>query len=170
MYKLVVVDDEESILKALGRLLSRVKDARIYSFTNPVDCLEFLDNTPVDLVISDYKMPVMTGIEFLEQVLLKQDDVIKVMLTAYADLQLLLDVVNKLDLYRFIIKPWKNEYVLSCVENALRWRKVFLENKALSRELKKRELMLMEIEKRYPGITKLKIDSMGAIVDDDEEI
>lgn len=130
MNKILLVDDEQSVLNALRR---EMKDLfEIETFSNPSEALERCKNTPFDLVIADYKMPEMTGLEFLKKFGQLQPDAARLVLSGEADIDALIRTINETHIYRFLAKPWNKEELLSSIRHALAYRDVILENRRLS--------------------------------------
>jgi len=102
---LLIVDDEESILKSLTRTLVD-EGLNILTALSGNQALETLENNKVDLIISDQRMPQMSGIEFLARVQKKHPNIITMMLTAYADIDVTIKAINDIGIYKFILKPW----------------------------------------------------------------
>lgn len=118
----LVVDDEEMVLKSIGNYLEMETDYRILTFTSPVTALKSLDNSEVDLVISDYLMPEMNGIEFLLKLKEKFPLATRILLTAYGDKENAIRAINELGLFQYIEKPWDNEQLKLSVRNGLERR------------------------------------------------
>jgi response regulator RpfG family c-di-GMP phosphodiesterase len=118
----LVVDDEEMVLKSIGNYLEMETDYRILTFTSPVTALKSLDKTEVDLVISDYLMPEMNGIEFLLKLKEKFPLATRILLTAYGDKENAIRAINELGLFQYIEKPWDNEQLKLSVRNGLERR------------------------------------------------
>jgi DNA-binding NtrC family response regulator len=116
---ILVVDDEEIVLKSIGNYLELETHYRILTFNSPVSALKELDKTAVDLVISDYLMPEMNGIEFLLKVREKYPLATRIILTAYADKENAIRAINELGLFQYIEKPWDNEQLKITVRNGL---------------------------------------------------
>ena len=107
-HNVLFVDDESHILNALKRLL-RKEDYNYYSADSAREGLLILEKNPIQLVISDQRMPEMSGIEFLQKVKLKYPDTLRVILSGYAEVGAIIDAINKGEIYRFISKPWNEE-------------------------------------------------------------
>jgi len=105
MKKILLVDDEQNVLNALQRELKDLYEIKV--FDNPVAALECCRKTQFDLVIADYKMPEMNGIEFLKQFGQIQPDASRVVLSGEADLDTLIRMINETHIYRFLAKPWE---------------------------------------------------------------
>lgn len=127
MNNILLVDDEQNVLNALRREL---KDHfNIETFCSPVAALERCKETKFDLVIADYKMPEMTGLEFLKQFNPLQPDAARLVLSGEADIDALIRTINETHIYRFLSKPWNKEELYSCISQALTYREAILENR-----------------------------------------
>lgn len=115
---LLFVDDEPNILSALRRLF-RPYGYKIHTAEGGALGLELLEREPVDLVISDMRMPNMDGAKFLEQVRLKWPDTMRILLTGYADVSSTIDAINKGEIFRYISKPWNDDDIVLLVKQAL---------------------------------------------------
>ncbi|HEU0008166.1 MAG TPA: SpoIIE family protein phosphatase [Terriglobia bacterium] len=116
---IVLVDDEELVLSTLRILLEMNGDFRVMSFTDPIRAIEELERTPVDVVISDFMMPVMNGLDLLKKVRSLQPEAMLIMLTGYADKQNAIRALNEANLYQYLEKPWDNDQMLIVLRNAL---------------------------------------------------
>lgn len=117
--KIVVVDDEKIVTSAFSTLLKVEGFSDAHFFNSPKEALEFLkDNTP-DLVISDFLMPEMNGLEFLSEVKSMYPEVSKILLTGYADKENAIRAINEIGLYRYIEKPWNNDDLIINIKNGI---------------------------------------------------
>ena len=117
--KIVVVDDEKIVTSAFKALLKVEGFGDAHYFNSPKEALEFLkDNTP-DLVISDFLMPEMNGLEFLTEVKKLYPEVSKILLTGYADKENAIRAINEVGLYRYIEKPWNNDDLIINIKNGI---------------------------------------------------
>lgn len=130
---ILFVDDEPNILSALRRLF-RAHGYRTLMAESGAAGLKILETEAVDLVISDMRMPEMDGTRFLEHVCMRWPDTIRLLLTGYADIQSILDAINRGEIYRYITKPWDDNDILLTVRLAL-------ERQALEREKKRLEAL-----------------------------
>ena len=113
---LLYVDDEENNLmsfKATFRLKYNVMIA-----LSAAEAMKLLEKKPVEIIITDQRMPDTTGIEFLEKVLEKYPDPIRILLTGYTDMTAVIDAVNKGKIYHYLSKPWKEEEIDATIQNA----------------------------------------------------
>ncbi len=128
---LLFVDDESSILSALRRLF-RPHGYRILVAESGRAGLEMLANEPVDLVISDMRMPEMDGAQFLKEVCSRWPKVIRILLTGYADMTSTVAAINEGGIYRYISKPWDDNEILLVVREALERQRLVAENDRLT--------------------------------------
>jgi YesN/AraC family two-component response regulator len=183
MNRIMIVDDEESILKSLRRLLLATPcsyDGVIYAlqvetFSSPVAALEKARHHPFDLVLSDYRMPIMDGVEFLKQFRIIQPDAARLILSGYADLNALVGAINEARIFRFLTKPWSDFELISAIAQALGFRNLLLENQRLADEMRvqrgklsKLELEMKRLEAIEPGITKVNWGPDGSVILDEE--
>ncbi len=117
--KIVVVDDEKIVTSAFSTLLKVEGFSDAHFFNNPKEALDFLtDNTP-DLIISDFLMPEMNGLEFLSKVKELYPEVSRILLTGYADKENAIRAINEVGLYRYIEKPWNNDDLIINIKNGI---------------------------------------------------
>ena len=183
MYRIVLVDDEANILSALRRVLSTIsvdeldgETPAIETFTSVREALNRINTMPIDLVISDYRMPEMSGVEFLSRVIEFQPTVARIILSGYADLDAVTGAINKVQISRFINKPWHDFELKSAVVQALATRALMVENQRLADvvrtqrgTLSRQEAELRRLEAESPGITKVRRAPDGGILLDDDD-
>ena len=116
--KILIVDDEESILSAARRFL-RGKQFEVLTSSSPSEALELVTKEDCWVVVSDYRMPEMTGTEFLEQVKKRAPSVTRLMLTGFLELPIIQEAINRASVFRFITKPWDETELLLGIETAL---------------------------------------------------
>jgi response regulator RpfG family c-di-GMP phosphodiesterase len=107
---ILFLDDELSILQSLKRTL-RSEPFHIIATHDHEEALDYLKKYPVSIVVSDYRMPRMNGVEFLEKALIIQPFAIRIILSGYADTKSVLDSINKGQVYRFLTKPWDDAHL-----------------------------------------------------------
>ncbi len=117
--KIVVVDDEKIVTSAFSTLLKVEGFSDAHFFNSPKEALEFLKNNTPDLVISDFLMPEMNGLEFLSEVNKTYPEVSKILLTGYADKENAIKAINEIGLYRYIEKPWSNDDLIINIKNGI---------------------------------------------------
>ncbi len=106
-HTLLLVDDEPNILSTLEWLL--VEDGyQIFTANNGKEALDLLKNQAIDVIVSDYRMPHMTGVEFLSEVKTKYPNTLRIILTGYADFKVVEAAINEGQVFKFLKKPWDN--------------------------------------------------------------
>ena len=184
MYRIMLVDDEANMLSALRRVLMSIpaedldgEKPEVETYTSAEDALRRVRTMPIDLVISDYRMPEMSGVDFLTQVIEAQPEIARLILSAYADIDAVMNAINKVQVFRFISKPWHDVELKSAVTQALSIRKLLIENRRLADtvrqqtgRLSKQEAALRRLERESPGITQLKLAEDGGILIDDDDL
>jgi response regulator RpfG family c-di-GMP phosphodiesterase len=130
MPSILCVDDEPSILSALRRLF-RAKGFQVRVAEGGQAGLDVLSAEPVDLVISDMRMPEMDGVMFLDQVRQRWPDTMRLLLTGYADITSIMGAINKGEIYRYIAKPWDDNDIILIVRGALQQRAMEQEQRRL---------------------------------------
>jgi diguanylate cyclase (GGDEF)-like protein/PAS domain S-box-containing protein len=118
-HTVLLVDDEPSILAALRRLLRR-EGYNIVTANGGAEGLELLAAHEIGVVISDARMPEMTGAEFLGRVREMYPETVRIMLSGYTDLEAVTSAVNRGELFRFIAKPWDDAELLGILRDAFR--------------------------------------------------
>ncbi|HLP98823.1 MAG TPA: EAL domain-containing protein [Sideroxyarcus sp.] len=114
---LLLVDDEENVVMSLKRILRR-EGYMILSASSAEEALEIMAQHPVNVVLSDQRMPGMSGVEFLRRVKTMHPDVVRMILSGYTEIGTLTDAINKGEIYQFITKPWENEALIGLIREA----------------------------------------------------
>jgi len=130
-HTILCVDDEESILNSLKRLL-RKEPYKIYTATGGEAGLAVMAEHPVQLVITDQRMPGMTGTEFLQKVKESWPDTTRIILSGYAEVGTIVNSINQGEIYRFIAKPWQEEELKAVIRQGLERYDMIQENIRLS--------------------------------------
>lgn len=147
MGKILIIDDEKLITQTLATVIEMMMDHEVYTFNDVEELLEtdFLDNNAMDLVISDFMMPKLNGIEVLKRIKAKQPAVVPILLTGYSDKENAIKSINEVGLYYYVEKPWDNQALITIIQNGL-------DKKSLQDEVKEKVVV---IEKRNDEITRL---------------
>ena len=140
-YKILVVDDEAANLRLLERLFRR--QFEVITALSGFEGLELLKQHNVALIISDQRMPGMTGIEFLKQAAALRQHTVRIILTGYTDINALVEAINSGVVYKYVTKPWVNEDLQQTVVRGLQYyetckkqHELKLHNQRLSQSLK----------------------------------
>lgn len=128
---LLLVDDEESILRSLQRMLRR-DGYVIHLATSGEEGLAILDREPVGVIITDQRMPVMTGSQFLSKVKENHPDTIRIVLSGYTELNSITDAINRGAIYKFLTKPWDDELLRTQIADAFTHYELKSENARVS--------------------------------------
>jgi response regulator RpfG family c-di-GMP phosphodiesterase len=116
-HKLLIVDDETANLRLLERLFA--KDFECLTASSGADAIQLLEKHDVALLISDQRMPVMTGIELLKRTAALRPQMVRILLTGYTDVEALVEAINSGLVYMYITKPWNNDDLKLSVSRAI---------------------------------------------------
>ncbi len=130
--RLLIVDDEEVIRLALRELLAR-EGYQVVTAPNAMEALEVVQQFSLALVLTDQRMPQMTGLEFLARVKQLQPEATRVLMTGVPELGTIIDSINNGEIFRFIVKPWLREELLATVKNGVQRFELAQRNAALRR-------------------------------------
>jgi diguanylate cyclase (GGDEF)-like protein/PAS domain S-box-containing protein len=114
---LLLVDDEANVLSALKRILRR-DGYHILSAGSAQEGLELLARHPVGVILSDQRMPGMTGIEFLSKVKVMYPDIVRMVLSGYTEVSTMSDAINRGAIYKFLTKPWEEKPLREAIQEA----------------------------------------------------
>lgn len=131
---ILYVDDEESNLRIFKSSFRR--HYTIFTAISGKEGLEILSTNAIQLVISDQKMPEMTGVEFLERVAENYPNTVRIILTAYSDTEDIMRAINKCGIFRYLVKPWNKDEMLLTIDKALETYYLRTENRQLVEALK----------------------------------
>lgn len=130
---LLVIDDEPSILSSLRRQFRR--NYQVHIANSAQEGLELMKKYPIQVIISDQRMPGMAGGEFFAKVKHEYPDATRLLLTGYADIQAVIEAINDGNIYRYITKPWDPVELDTIVREAFSRHNLIVRNKALMKEL-----------------------------------
>lgn len=150
-HTILCIDDETHNLEALERLLR--KKYNTITADSGATALAKLKDHQFSLIISDQKMPNMTGVEFFMKAKELQPDAIRILLTGYTDLESVIGAINQGQIYRYITKPWEPEEFLSITQQAI---EVF----EMKKTIKDQNEQLLQANKELQSLDKLKTDFM----------
>ncbi len=120
-FNILIVDDEEEVLRALKRTLERAKefDANISLASDAEEAKEKLSGNDYDLVLSDYNMPKMNGVQLLQWVKDEFPDIVRIIITGYSDLDTARDAINEANVHNYIEKPWDNKALRETIHQTI---------------------------------------------------
>ena len=178
-HRILLLDDEPGILKALKRLLmltpcsanGETFKLQVDTFTHPADALEVIRHVPYELVMSDFRMPDMDGVEFLKSVRALQPHAVRFILSGYADLGALVNAINEAQISRFIAKPWNDYELIAAIGQGLAYRALQVETEDLANQKRLEKQMLSDedvarklLEAVEPGITQVNWGPDGSVI------
>jgi DNA-binding NtrC family response regulator len=131
--KILYVDDEENNLNSFKAAFRREYDVTVALSAS--EALELLKSSHFEIIITDQRMPGMTGVEFLASIVKDYPEPIRMLLTGYADIQAVIDAINKGQIYQYITKPWDEQQMRVIINNAYEIFSLRQENKELMRSL-----------------------------------
>jgi response regulator RpfG family c-di-GMP phosphodiesterase len=134
--KILFVDDEENVLRSLRRLFID-EGYEIFTVTSAREGLEVLRDNEIAVIISDQRMPQMSGEEFLESAKRIRPDSVRIILTGYADAATAIDAINKGAAYRYLTKPWNDDDLILTIRGAVEQYRLVKENAYLTELTKK---------------------------------
>ena len=132
-FSILYVDDEESNLKGFKSIY--FTDYTIYTAISGKEALEILSNHEVHIIITDQKMPGMTGVEFLSNTMSKYPEPIRIILTGYSDIEVLMKAINECGIFRYLTKPWNEQEMNMTINQALDTYNLRKENSELIKKL-----------------------------------
>jgi two-component system NtrC family sensor kinase len=134
--RILFVDDEKNVLRSLERTFLD-EEYEILTASSGGEGLSILENvSPVQVVISDYRMPEMNGVDFLREVCKKWPDTVRIVLSGYADSASIVSAINEGEIYKFIPKPWNDDELKVTIINSLERYRLNRKNKELTEALK----------------------------------
>ena len=157
---LLLVDDETSIVASLKRLL-RLDGYHIVSANDGPEGLQRLAEHHVDVIVSDQRMPGMTGVEFLRRAKKLYPDTIRLVLSGYTELQSITDAINEGAIYKFLTKPWDDEHLRAHIADAFKQKEMADENKRLAYEVTYANRELAFVNKRLQHLLDVQKAQIG---------
>jgi two-component system probable response regulator PhcQ len=168
MRRILVVDDEAHVLSALQRALRRFlpdSEVKIETCADPEQALLRCAEQRFDVVMSDYRMPGLTGADFLQMVKGIQPDAVRLVLSASNDITEVMDAINRAEVFRYVAKPWTADDLEKVFAQAFarhdQARRPAGQGAAAG--LSPQELEARRLEAEEPGITRVRRDSDGSV-------
>jgi two-component system response regulator HupR/HoxA len=124
------VDDEEKVLSSLERALMDEPYNQLFAVSG-MEALEVLNQQDVHVIVSDMRMPEMDGLQLMKIVKEKRPNIIRTVLSGYADVDMLRGVINRGEIYRFVTKPWNTEELKCVIMQSLEYYELFGEREML---------------------------------------
>ena len=156
---ILCVDDERHILNSLKRLLRR-ESYNVLTAPSGPEGLTVLQKRHVQLVISDQRMPGMTGVEFLQKVKELSSDTVRVVLSGYADVNVIVDSINKGEVSRFLTKPWNDEELKAAIRQCLAHYDIVRQNRSLNEQIRVQNQKLLGMNMSLEEMVHLRTRSL----------
>ena len=160
-YQVLCVDDEQNILRAIKRALFSL-DVDLTLVDSGEKALAVMKEKTIHVVISDMKMPGMTGAELLEQVAAHYPDTFRVVLTGFADIDATIKAVNQGRIHRYLQKPWDNQELINTIEEGLERIKLKDENARLQKLTKLQNAKLKEVNNSLEQVVQKRTKQIKA--------
>jgi signal transduction histidine kinase len=151
---LLVVDDEPDLVQSVKDLLRF--DFRVLGATRASEGLKILERETVQVVMSDQRMPEMTGVEFLAALRDRQPDAVRLLFTAYSDLQAVTDAINQGNIYRYITKPFQADELKAVLKQAVDHYNLQAERDRLLKEVQEKNRLLEQANRELREANELK--------------
>jgi response regulator RpfG family c-di-GMP phosphodiesterase len=149
-HTVLFVDDEVNILKALQRLL-RSEDMNVLCASRAAEALDLLEKHPTQVVVTDQRMPEMSGVDFLAHVRERQPDIVRMMLTGYTEMKVAVDAINRGEIYRLITKPWNDDELRATLRQAFDHADLKAEIKRLNQVTREQNFKLQDMNRNLEG-------------------
>ena len=143
-----IVDDEDMVITSVRAFLNLETDYTIHGFTDPEEAARFLETHPVDVIVSDYLMPKMNGIQLLGRAKHLQPEAARVLLTGHADKQSAIQAINDVGLFQYLEKPWDNAQLLLVIQSAIERTQLFRTLQQKIGELDNAHTSLKDVQSR----------------------
>ena len=133
--RILFVDDEHNVLRSLERLIME-EEYEVFTATSGQEGLKILEQSgPFQLIVSDYRMPSMNGVDFLSEVFRRWPETERIILSGYADTAAIVAAINEGRIYKFIAKPWNDDELLRTIREVLDRYELRANNRRLLEEL-----------------------------------
>ncbi len=144
----MIVDDEEMVITSIRAYLQLETEYDIRGYTDPEEAARSLENEPADVIVSDYLMPRMNGIQLLSRARELQPETSRVLLTGHADKQSAIQAINSVGLFQYLEKPWDNAQLLLVIRSAIERSRLLRELKEKVTQLDSAHASLKNVQRR----------------------
>lgn len=163
-HNLLIIDDEVDITKALVRQFRRKYN--VISTTDASEALKIMENEKIQVVLSDQRMPGMTGVDFFAQIKDKYPDALKLILTGYSDIEAVIGAINEGQVFRYVKKPWNPDELETIIREAFEKYELITNNRKLMTSLQeanqnleeKVQARTLELEKVNARLSELNLE------------
>ena len=145
-HTVLFVDDEVNILKALQRLL-RGEPMNVLTASRPEQAIELLEREEIEVVVSDQRMPAMSGVDMLSMIRERNPDIVRMMLTGYTEMKIAVEAINRGEIFRLITKPWNDDELKATLRQAFDHHDLKREIKRLNQVTREQNFKLQDMNK-----------------------
>ncbi len=145
---IMLVDDEDMVITSIRAYLNLETEWEVLGFTSPEEAAKHLEKSRVDVVVSDYLMPRMTGLQLLGRAKEVQPEAARILLTGHADKQSAIHAINDVGLYQYLEKPWDNTQLRLVINSAIERTNLFRRLNELMTRLAAKDEEFREIQRR----------------------
>ena len=152
--RVLYVDDEPGLCRAFARLFNGRADVQVSTVGSPDEALELLGRETFEVIVSDLRMPGMSGLELLATARRQAPATRRLLVSGYADFETALDAINEVGIDRLLTKPWQNEEVRAAVDGALKVARLQHENVRVTGELRRRTEELERVNQHLDALVE----------------
>ena len=160
-HTVLFVDDEVNILKALQRLL-RNEPMKVLTASRPQEAIELLESTPAQVVVSDQRMPEMSGVDLLSTIRERHPDMVRMMLTGYTEMTIAVEAIHRRENYRLITKPWNDDELKATLRQAFHHFDLKGEIKRLNQVTREQNFKLQDMNRNLEGKVRERTKQLAA--------
>lgn len=173
MNRVLLVDDEINVVHALMRVmrLRLPKSVKVEGFDDPMRALARMNGASFDVIVSDFRMPQMDGIAFLQLARERQPYAVRLILSASTETETVMKAVNDVEVFRYLSKPWQEDEVVTHILSALNRALLVRQERGLADDMRvqrgdlsAQEVELRRLEEQEPGITRVEWGPLGEVL------
>lgn len=163
-YKVLFVDDEENTLAALKRVFYKESDIEIITAAGPQEAVKIISSKNIDLVMSDEKMPKISGTQLIQLLKVKYPNIIRMILTGYANVSSVISAINRGDVYRYLTKPWDEDELKIIIRQALEYGELKKKNEGMNEKIKHQNKELMVLNTNLEERVKERTEQLNKVL------
>lgn len=163
-YKVLFVDDEENTLAALKRVFYKESDIEIITAAGPQEAVKIISSKNIDLVMSDEKMPKISGTQLIQLLKVKYPNIIRMILTGYANVSSVISAINRGDVYRYLTKPWDEDELKIIIRQALEYGELKKKNEEMNEKIKHQNKELMVLNTNLEERVKERTEQLNKVL------
>lgn len=161
---ILVVDDQPEIVNSVRRIFYKEPLLDVLTANSGAEALMLFDENDIDLILTDQKMPGMTGVELLREISIISPDTIKIILSGFSELDTVLSAINEVGVFKFIMKPWDNNDLKITIQRSLEMQHLIKTNRMLLEQVRKKESAIQSLKIKYPQIFHVDKDVDGNVI------